>query len=98
MKLVPLGNRLIVKRDKTADKTPGGLYLPDDAKDKPQQGKVIAIGEGKRLDNGEIVPITNIKEGNTILFSKYAGHEFKDLDIDENTIIMDADDVLAVLV
>ncbi|SFR17640.1 co-chaperone GroES [Desulfoscipio geothermicus] len=72
----PLGDRVVVKPLPSEEVTKGGIILPDTAKEKPQQGKVMAVGPGKLLDNGERVPI-DLKVGDKVLFSKYSGNEFK---------------------
>ena len=72
MKLRPLHDRVIVKRVEEEDKTAGGIIIPDAAKEKPQQGKVIAVGKGKILENGKVSPLA-VKKGDKILFGKYAG-------------------------
>jgi chaperonin GroES len=93
MKLRPLHDRVIVKRIEEEDKTAGGIFIPDTAKEKPQQGKVIAVGNGKLLEKGEIVPLT-VKEGDRVLFAKYAGSDVK---VDgEELLIMREDDILAI--
>jgi chaperonin GroES len=93
MKLRPLHDRVIVKRIEEEDKTAGGIIIPDTAKEKPQQGKVIAVGKGKLLEKGEIVPLT-VKEGDRVLFAKYAGSDVK---VDgEELLIMREDDILAI--
>jgi chaperonin GroES len=93
-KLRPLHNRLLVKRLDEEDKTAGGIIIPDTAKEKPQQGKVIAAGPGKRDDKGNVVAMT-VKSGDKILFAKYSGSDVK-LEGDEHLIISE-DDVLAIL-
>jgi len=93
-KLIPLGDRLLVERLEAEEKTAGGIVLPDAAKEKPIQGKVVEVGEGRRNDDGELVPM-QVKKGDRILFGKYAGTEVK-LDGDEY-LIMKEDDVLAIL-
>lgn len=93
-KLIPLGDRLLVERLEAEAKTAGGIVLPDAAKEKPIQGKVVAVGEGRRNDDGEQVPM-QVSTGDRILFGKYAGTEIK-LDGDEY-LIMKEDDVLAIL-
>jgi chaperonin GroES len=93
-KLTPLGDRLLVERLEAEEKTAGGIVLPDTAKEKPIQGKVIAVGEGRRNDDGKIVPMS-VKKGDKILFGKYSGSEVK-LDAKEY-LIMKEDDVLAIL-
>ena len=94
MNVRPLGERIIVQRVEAEQKTKGGIVLPDTAKEKPKEGKVVAVGSGKRLDSGEKAPMT-LKEGDKVLFTSYAGTEIK---IDgEEYLIMKEDDVLAVL-
>ena len=94
MKLTPLHDRVIVKRIEEEEKTAGGIIIPDTAKEKPQQGKIIAVGQGSMLENGHIVPMT-VKEGDRILFGKYAG---TDIQIDgEEHLIMREDDILAIV-
>ncbi|MEJ5364512.1 MAG: co-chaperone GroES [Desulfosoma sp.] len=94
MKLRPLHDRVIVKRLEEEERTQGGIIIPDTAKEKPQQGKVLAVGKGKLLDKGEVVPLM-VKEGDRVLFSKYAGTEVKVEG--EELLIMREDDILAVL-
>lgn len=94
MKLRPLHDRIVVKRTEEEEKTAGGIIIPDTAKEKPQQGKVIAVGNGKYMEDGKRSPLT-VKEGDRILFSKYAGTDIK---IEgEELLIMREDDVLAVV-
>jgi chaperonin GroES len=94
MKVVPLNDKLVVKRLEADDKTAGGILLPDSAKEKPKQGKVLSIGDGKLLENGKRAKF-QVKEGDRILFSSYAGNE---VSVDgEEFLIMSEDDVLAVL-
>ena len=93
-KIRPLNNRLIVQRIDEEEKTSGGIIIPDSAKEKPQQGNVIAAGPGKRDDTGKRVAM-EVKAGDRVLFSKYGGTEVK-LDGDEHLIISE-DDVLAIL-
>ena len=94
-KLKPLHDRMIVKRLAEESKTKGGLIIPDSAKEKPQQGKVIAVGPGGRREDGKVYPL-DVKAGDTVLFGKFAGSEFK-LDGDEHLILRE-DDVLAIVV
>jgi len=89
----PLHDRIIVKRLEEESKTKGGLIIPDTAKEKPQQGKVVAVGAGKRED-GKVLPL-DVKTGDTVLFTKYAGTEIK-LD-GEDHLILREDDVLGVV-
>jgi len=94
MKLRPLNDRVIVKRLEEEEKTVGGIIIPDTAKEKPQQARVIAVGKGRTLENGQVMPLT-VKEGDRVLFGKYAGTEIK-IDGDEH-LIMREDDILAIL-
>ncbi len=90
----PLGERVLVKPLPSEEKTKGGIVLPDTAKEKPQEGEVIAVGSGKLLDNGQRVPI-DLKPGDKILFSKYAGNEVKIDDVEY--LIMRESDILGVI-
>jgi len=94
MKVRPLHDRILVKRVEEEEKTKGGIIIPDTAKEKPQEGKVVAVGKGKVDDDGEVRPL-DVKKGDRILFSKYAGSEIN-LDGEEHTILRE-DDVLAIL-
>ncbi|HSD09548.1 MAG TPA: co-chaperone GroES [Candidatus Binatia bacterium] len=89
----PLHDRIIVKRLEEDEKSKGGIIIPDTAKEKPQQGKVIAVGPGKRED-GKVLPL-DVKAGDRVLFGKYSGTEFK-LDGEEHLILRE-DDVLGVI-
>ncbi len=94
MKFRPLKDRIIVKRIEEEETTAGGIVIPDTAKEKPQEGKVIAVGNGKTLDNGTKVAL-DVKAGNKILFGKYSGTDIK---IDgEEYLILREDEVLAVI-
>lgn len=93
-KLKPLGDKVVVQVTESDEKTAGGIYLPDAAKKKPQEGKVIAIGQGRLLDTGERNKL-NVKEGDRVLFSKYGGNEVT-IDGEEYTIL-DEDQIYAVL-
>jgi len=94
MKVVPLGDKLLVKRLEAEERTAGGIILPDTAKEKPKEGRVVAVGEGRVADDGSRVPM-QVKEGDRIIFSSYAGNEIK---IDgEEYLIMSEEDVLAVV-
>ncbi len=94
MKVRPLHDRIIVQRIEEGEQKVGGIIIPDSAKEKPQQGKVIAAGSGKVKDDGKRIAL-DVKEGDTILFGKYSGQEIK---IDgEERLIMREDEVLAVL-
>jgi chaperonin GroES len=94
MTLKPLGDKLVVKRQEAGEKTKGGIILPDTAKEKPQIGKVIAVGDGRLLKDGRRVEL-QVKKGDTILFSAYAGDEFE-LD-GEKVLLMREEDVLAIV-
>ena len=94
MKVRPLHDRVIVKRVKEEEKTKGGIIIPDTAKEKPVEGKVIAVGKGKILDNGNQQPL-EVKEGDKILFGKYAGTEIN-IEGDEH-LIMREDDIIAIV-
>ncbi len=94
MKIRPLNDRVLVTRVEEEQKTAGGIIIPDTAKEKPQEGKVVAVGPGKTNEQGERTPL-EVKAGDRILFGKYAGTEIK---IDgEEQIFMREDDILAVL-
>ena len=92
-KLKPLGDKVLVQPSKGDEATPGGIVLPDTAKERPQEGKVIAVGPGRTLDSGERVKI-NVKEGDTVIYSKYGGTEIK-LDGTEY-LILDESSLLAI--
>jgi len=94
MKIRPLQDRVIVKRIAEEEKTKGGIIIPDTAKEKPQEGKVIAVGKGKMSDEGKLIPL-DVKVGDRILFGKYSGSEVK-LDGEEH-LIMREDDILGVI-
>ena len=95
MKIRPLYDRIVVKRiESEAEKTHGGLYIPDTAKEKPQEAEVVAVGKGKRLEDGKVVPL-DVQAGDRILFGKYSGSEIK-LDGQEY-LIMREDEVLGIL-
>jgi chaperonin GroES len=96
MKLTPLHDRIVIKRFEAEDKTAGGILLPDTAKNKPQKGEVLAVGPGKLQKDGKVVPL-QVKVGDTVLFTNWAGDEFKGGGGDENILLMREDDVLAVL-
>jgi chaperonin GroES len=94
MKLKPLNDRILVKRREEEQKSAGGILIPDSAREKPQQGDVVAVGPGGRLDNGDLRAMA-VKAGDRILFGKYAGSEVK---VDgEEYVIMREEDVLAVV-
>ena len=94
MKIRPLYDRIVVKRIEEQETTRNGIVIPDSAKEKPQEGEVMAIGKGKRLDDGKLVAL-DVRAGDRILFGKYSGNEIK-LDGTEY-ILMHEDDVLGVL-
>ena len=94
MNLRPLQDRIIVKRLEEETKTAGGILIPDTAKEKPQQGEVVAVGKGKVTEDGKILPL-DVKVGNKVLFGKYAGTEIK-LD-GQDYLIMREDDILGVM-
>jgi chaperonin GroES len=95
MNIRPLYDRIVVKRlEDETDKTAGGLFIPDSAKEKPQQGEVVAVGQGKRNDEGKLIPL-DVKVGDRILFGKYSGSDIKS---DGNEyLIMREDEVLGVI-
>ena len=90
----PLGDRVVIKTLEKEEVTKSGIVLPDTAKEKPQEGKIVAVGTGKMLDNGQRVPL-DVKEGDKVIFSKYAGTEVK---IDgQDYLILSERDVLAIV-
>jgi len=94
MNIRPLHDRIVVRRIEQKETMQGGLYIPDSAKEKPQEGEVVAVGKGKRLEDGKVVP-PDVKAGDRILFGKYSGSDIK---IDgEEYLIMREDEVLGVL-
>jgi chaperonin GroES len=94
MKIVPLNDKIVVERVEADEKTAGGIILPDTAKEKPKQGRIISVGEGKPLDNGKRAPF-QVRVGDRVLFSSYSGNEVT-LDGKEY-LIMTEDDILAVV-
>ncbi|OGQ12302.1 MAG: co-chaperone GroES [Deltaproteobacteria bacterium RBG_19FT_COMBO_46_12] len=94
MKIRPLQDRVIVKRLEEEEKTKGGIIIPDTAKEKPQEGKVIAVGKGKITEEGKVVPL-DVKVGDRILFGKYAGTEIK-IEGEEH-LIMREEDILGII-
>ena len=94
MKIKPLGDKVIVQRLEAEAKTAGGIVLPDSAKEKPKRGKIVAVGDGKQLDDGSRAAMT-VKKGQEVLFTSYAGTEIK-MDGKEY-LIMDESDILAVV-
>ena len=94
MKITPLNDKIVVERLEADDKTAGGILLPDTAKEKPKQGKVLAVGDGKALDNGTRAAF-QVKVGDKVLFTSYAGNE---VSVDgKEYLVMTEDDVLAVV-
>ncbi len=94
MSIRPLQDRILVKRVREEEKTKGGIIIPDTAKEKPQEGKVVAVGNGAILKNGQVRPLT-VKKGDTVLFAKYGGNDIK---IDgEDHLIMREEDILAII-
>ena len=94
LKLKPIGDKVIVQRIGSVEKTKTGLYLPDSAQEKPQEGKVIAVGSGKLLKNGKVVPLA-VKAGERIIFGKYSGSEIK-VD-DKEYVFLSEDEILAII-
>ena len=94
MKIRPLQDRVIVKRLEEEEKTKGGIIIPDTAKEKPQEGKVIAVGKGKMSEEGKLIPL-DVKVGDKILFGKYSGTEIK-IEGEEH-LIMREEDILGVI-
>lgn len=93
-KIRPLGEKVLVKRMEAETTTKGGIVLPDTAKEKPQKGEVLAVGDGKLLDDGTRAPVA-VKKGDKVLFTSYAGTEIK---VDgEELMLMDESDILAIL-
>ncbi len=95
MNIKPLGDRIVIRRFEADEKTTGGIILPDSAKNKPQKGKVLAIGPGRQMKDGARRPL-QVRIGDTVLFTNWAGDEFKQSHGD-NVLLMREEDVLAVL-
>ncbi|MCK4810158.1 MAG: co-chaperone GroES [Candidatus Omnitrophica bacterium] len=94
MKLKPLGDRVIIKASEEKEKTKGGILLPDTAKEKPHEGEIIAVGEGKKSDEGKNISLS-LKKGDKVLYGKYSGTE---ITVDEEELlIMREEDVLAII-
>src|SRR5689334_25325284 len=94
MNIRPLYDRIVVRRIEEQETKVGGLFIPDSAKEKPQEGEVVAVGKGKRLEDGKVVPL-DVQKGDRILFGKYSGSEIR---IDgEEYLIMREDEVLGIL-
>lgn len=95
MNIQPLGDRVVIKPVKAEEKTRGGIILPDTAKEKPQEGEVVAVGKGKILENGNVVPL-ELKAGDRVLYGKYSGNEIRTAD-EEDLLIMREEDILAII-
>ncbi len=94
MQIKPLRDRLIVRRLNSEEKTKGGIFIPDSAKEKPQEGEIVAVGSGKILDDGRVLPL-EVKKGDKVLFGKYAGSEVK---VDgEELLMMKEEDILGII-
>jgi len=94
MKIKPLGDRVLIKPSEEKEKTKGGIVLPDTAKEKPQEGEIVAVGEGRRTEDGKTIPLT-LKVGDRVLYGKYSGTE---ITVDgEEYLIMREEDVLAII-
>lgn len=94
VKLVPLGDRIVVQREESQEKTSGGIFLPDNAKDRPTRGKVVSVGDGRMLENGSRSQL-QVKVGDLVLFTSYAG---ENIEVDgEEYLLMNESEVLAVL-
>ena len=94
MKLRPLGDKILVKRKEPEIKTKSGIYLPETAKEKPQRATVLAVGDGKRLDNGQRAKF-QVKKGDTVIIGKWGGTELKVND--DDVLVMSEDEILAVV-
>ena len=94
MKIRPLRDRILLKRIEEEDKSKGGIIIPDSAKEKPQEGKVVAAGKGRLLEDGKLVPL-EVKKGDRVLFGKYSGTEVKF--VGEEHLIVKEDDILGVI-
>src|SRR5881628_2894974 len=94
MKVRPLHDRVLIKRIEEQETIRGGIIIPDTAKEKPQEGEVVAVGTGKRLEDGKVIPL-EVKEGDRVLFGKYSGTEIK---VDDNEyLILREDEILGIL-
>ena len=94
IKVQPLGDRVVVKREEAEEVTAGGIVLPDSAQDKPARGKIVSVGEGKLMDDGKR-SVMQVKKGDRVLFSSYAGEQFKLGD--QELLLMREEDILAVI-
>ena len=95
MKIQPLGDRAVIRPLEAETKTKGGIVLPDTAKEKPQQGEVLAVGKGKLLDNGNVQPM-EVKVGDKVLYGKYSGNEITTKDGEELLIVRE-EDIFAII-
>jgi len=95
IKIKPLGDRVLIERLEAEERSKGGIIIPDTAKEKPVEGRVVAVGEGKRTDDGKLIPM-NVKAGDRIIYSKYAGSEVKIED--KEYLIMREEDILGIVV
>lgn len=93
--LKAIGSKVVVKRDESESKTPGGIHLPDGAKEKPRKGKIVAVGEGRLLPDGKLVPLS-VKVGDQVLFGAYGGTEVSEGG--KNFLVIDESELLAVVV
>ena len=96
MEIKPLGDRVVIRRFEAEEKTAGGILLPDTAKNKPQRGKVLSVGPGKLVKDGTRRPL-QVKEGDTVLFTAWAGDEFRETGAQSEILLMREEDVLAVI-
>ena len=96
MNIRPLGDRIVIRREEAQEKTAGGIVLPDTAKNKPQRGTVLAVGPGKMLKDGSRRAL-QVKKGDKVLFTSWAGDEFKGRSTSDNILLMREEDVLAVI-
>jgi chaperonin GroES len=94
MKIRPLGDRILLKRIQEEEKSKGGIIIPDTAKEKPQEGRVVAVGKGKMTEQGKLMAL-DVKAGDRVLFGKYSGSEIK-LDGEEHLIVRE-DDILGII-
>jgi chaperonin GroES len=96
MKIRPLGDRIVVRRQESEEKTAGGIFLPDSAKNKPQRGKILAVGPGNLAKDGKRRPL-QVKEGDTVIFTSWAGDEFKENRTRDSILLMREEDILAIV-
>ncbi|CAN5212021.1 co-chaperone GroES [soil metagenome] len=96
MKIRPLGDRIVVRRQESEEKTAGGLYLPDSAKNKPHRGKIVSVGPGTLGKDGQRRPL-QVKEGDTVIFTSWAGDEFKENRSRDTILLMREEDILAIV-